>query len=267
MHFLVKAAEAGLAEAQFAIGAAHATGQGVERDYLLALHWYQSAAQQGLASAQYALANLYANGQGVSVDLDEALVWYRKAAGQNFAAAQVAMEFIDASGHGRSKGRTRGRRKPGVIERRRESVEWARVAELGDADAKYHLGLMYELGLRVPQDDTQAQDWYLAAARQGDVRAQLALAKIYENHQNTDDLAWYRAAAEQGNSDAQFALGRKYSSSQHAEQDFFLGVSWYLKAGAGGHARALLTLGHIFGAGVEHLSVACLTRAAELGEC
>jgi TPR repeat protein len=260
-----KAAEMGLAEAQFAVGLAYAAGKDVGRDQSLAVHWYRCAAEQGLAPAQHALATMYADGLGVAQDIDTAMVWYRKAAGQRFAAAQVAMEFIDASGHGRTKGRSGSRLKQGFAERRGNSADWEKAAEFGDADAKYHLGMMYELALGVSQDMSQAEKWYQMSAKQGDARAQLALAKILEERQDPVALAWYRDAAEQGDLDAQFALGRIYSSTQNAVQDHLLGTSWYLRAAEGGDLGALLTLGHLFSAGVDHLASASYLRAAQQG--
>ena len=40
-------------------------------------------------------------------------------------------------------------------------------ADQGDADAQYDLGLMYDSGRFVPQDDAQAVAWYRQAADQG----------------------------------------------------------------------------------------------------
>jgi TPR repeat protein len=260
---LLKAAEQGLADAQFALGANWATGKCGAKNDELALFWYRSAAEQGLAAAQYALAELYANGQSVPVDLDVAQMWFRKAALQNFAAAHVALEFLDVSGQGQSAGR--GRKKQNATERRRESERWATVAEHGDADTRYNVGLMFELGLGVLQDVEQAKSFYLLAARSDDARAQLALAKIYEGEQDRAATGWYLKAAQQGNIDAQFALGRNYSSAENVDQDHFTGISWYLKAGEQGDARALMTLGHLFGGGLDHMATASFRRAAQLG--
>ncbi|WP_415668886.1 tetratricopeptide repeat protein, partial [Vibrio rarus] len=41
------------------------TGEGVLQDYKLAVKWYTKAAEQGVAEAQYNLALMYYNGQGV----------------------------------------------------------------------------------------------------------------------------------------------------------------------------------------------------------
>ena len=45
--------------------------------------------------------------------------------------------------------------------------EWKLLAEQGDADAQLNLGVMYEDGEGVPQNDKTAVQWYKRAAEQG----------------------------------------------------------------------------------------------------
>jgi tetratricopeptide (TPR) repeat protein len=52
------AAEAGLPRAQYFVGAAYATGAGVERDLVTAIIWWTRAAEQGVTQADEALAQL-----------------------------------------------------------------------------------------------------------------------------------------------------------------------------------------------------------------
>ncbi|MDE4699642.1 SEL1-like repeat protein, partial [Klebsiella pneumoniae] len=47
-----KSAEAGDAKAQYNLGVAYATGQGVRQDNRTAVEWYRKAADQGDATAQ-----------------------------------------------------------------------------------------------------------------------------------------------------------------------------------------------------------------------
>lgn len=86
--------EGGSAQAQFSVGVLYASGDGVQRDLVKALHWYRSAAEQGDAAAQNNLGVLYATGQGVSQDETEALHWYRKAAAQGHSLAQHNLEGL-----------------------------------------------------------------------------------------------------------------------------------------------------------------------------
>ena len=57
--------------------------------------------------------------------------------------------------------------------------EWKPLAGQGDADAQTNLGLMYQNGWGVPQDDKEAVYWYKLAAEQGDAKAQYNLGVMY----------------------------------------------------------------------------------------
>ena len=57
--------------------------------------------------------------------------------------------------------------------------EFRPLAEQGDADAQFNLGLMYYNGLGVPQDYKTAVKWYTLAAEQGVVDAQYNLGWMY----------------------------------------------------------------------------------------
>ena len=57
--------------------------------------------------------------------------------------------------------------------------EWKPLAEKGDVDAQTNLGLMYQNGWGVPQDDKEAVYWYKLAAEQGDAKAQYNLGVMY----------------------------------------------------------------------------------------
>ena len=112
------------------------------------------------------------------------------------------MEQLCARGvaSARGKGERAGnRRRPGGAERRQDEARWISAAENGNADARYHLGLMYSQGLGLAQDPQQAARWFLDAAMQNHVPAQLALAQLQEAAQLAEAVQWYQKAAEAGN--------------------------------------------------------------------
>jgi len=78
------------------------------------------------------------------------------------------------------------------------------AASLGDAGAQRDLGLMYQVGSGVPQDDSKAFGWLTKAANLGDADAQRALGVMYLQGQGVpqDDskaFEWFTKAASQGN--------------------------------------------------------------------
>jgi uncharacterized protein len=54
------------------------------------------------------------------------------------------------------------------------------LAEQGDADAQFNLGVMYDEGEGVPQDDKEAVKWWRLSAEQGDASSQFMLGLMYE---------------------------------------------------------------------------------------
>jgi len=57
--------------------------------------------------------------------------------------------------------------------------EWRPLAEQGHAGAQYYLGVMYEMGLGVPQDEAEAVRWIRLAAEFGFADAQNHLGAMY----------------------------------------------------------------------------------------
>ena len=58
--------------------------------------------------------------------------------------------------------------------------EWQPLAEQGDANSQYNLGLLYARGQGVPQDYKQALTWYQKAADKGYSLALFNLGTLYE---------------------------------------------------------------------------------------
>ena len=71
--------------------------------------------------------------------------------------------------------------------------EWRPLAELGDAEAQYNLGVMYDQGFGVEQDLGKAADRYRKAAEQRFVDAQANLGLMYFHGQGLNKD--YQAAA------------------------------------------------------------------------
>ncbi len=90
-----RAAKAGLADAQFALGylleKGTASGTILDTpDFVNAVHWYSRAANQGFGPAQQNLAQLFMKGQGTTQDLVQAYKWFALA-GRNAKAYQMPL--------------------------------------------------------------------------------------------------------------------------------------------------------------------------------
>ena len=78
--------------------------------------------------------------------------------------------------------------------------------------AQYNLGVMYENGEGVPQDDKEA-------------------------------VRWYRKSAEQGHADAQNNLALMYAPGRGVPQDYKEAYAWWSVAKANGNELAVTNLG------------------------
>lgn len=95
-------------------------------------------------------------------------------------------------------------------------------AENGDALAQYRLGVMYGLGLGVPQDYAEAVKWYRKAAASGEARAQSNLGFMYGTGRGVPQdfiqaYAWYNIASASGEDTARRnrdAVAERMSPSQ-----------------------------------------------------
>ena len=85
--------------------------------------------------------------------------------------------------------------------------EWLPLAELGDAEAQFNLGVMYDEGAGRTRDLGKAAEWYQKAAEQGFIDAQTNLGMMYMSGHGVPadrDVArqWLQQAAEQGDDEA-----------------------------------------------------------------
>ena len=122
-------------------------------------------------------------------------------------------------------------------------IEWKPLAEQGDADAQYNLGVMYANGEGVIEDDKEAVKWYRLAAEQGNAEGQFNLGTMYargegviENYKEV--VKWYRLAAEQGYADAQSHLAYMHANGQGVIQDNVYAHMWWNIAASNGSESA-----------------------------
>jgi len=121
--------------------------------------------------------------------------------------------------------------------------EWQPLAEQGDAQAQYHVGLLYHKGRGVPQDDAQARKWYAKAAAQGQAKAQFGLGTLYFNGEGgpkdyQQALKWFRLLANQKEALAQTKLGIMYDDGEGVPKDKVKAYMWISLAATNGDKSA-----------------------------
>ena len=255
---LTKMAQAGDAEAQFALGRAYETGKGVPQNDDRAFIWYQKAAEQGLAKAQVQVGIMYRNGQGIEKNLIESLKWYRLAARQNSAAAlfNLAAAYYNGDGVGvddseaytffllaRDAGSVAA--EDGI---RRLGVKMSAF----DNDATYvHIGDMYANGEVLARDGAQAAKWYQKALEHHDPVAQLKMASLYDTGNgvpldHAKAMMLCEAAAQKKFAPGQRCLAFHYQQGLGISQDLSRAVKIYKSAADAGDLGSMYLLGQMY---------------------
>ncbi len=184
-------AEAGDAEAQYALGTAYSDGLALARDYRRAAAWFEKAALQGHARAQFSLGFLYYYGAGpgaggaetaVAADAGQALRWLTLAGEAGNPMAAYLLSRIYHYGQG-------------VPAERETALRWARLAaERGITGGQFEAAVL--LGSRSADAVAwvEAYKWFLLAARQGHPAAGANLETLGKRL-NVKEIAEAEAAA------------------------------------------------------------------------
>lgn len=207
-----------------------------EQNYIKARDWLQKAADQKNYDAIYEIGLMYKNGKGFLKDIDIAINYLIKSADKNHINSlnklgnlyywendDIKQDYKKAFGY------------------------FIKAADLGDKNAQFRIGWMYESGEGTDKDYKKAVEYYEKAAEQGYMYAQSNLGYHYENGNGvTKNLEkafeLYKKAAEQGNNAAQYNLGLCYEYGKGTEKNIELAKEWYKKAADQNHERAIKAL-------------------------
>jgi TPR repeat protein len=219
---LEDAARAGVADAAYELGRAHAAGLGVEADAVRALQWYRRAAVQGLPQAQFELGWAAETGLGMDADPAVAAGWYHEAAEAGNLMAMNNLGWLHAQGEGVARDPARA------------VALYRAAAEGGEPVAMGNLAWMLENGIGTAQDTGEAARWYLDAANAGEAQAMLALGNLHLLGQGVardavSALRWFHRARMAGRAEALSYIGEVYEKSQ-AKHDPERAAAFYLRA-------------------------------------
>ena len=163
--------------------------------------------------------------------------------------------------------------------------EWLPVAQRGDANAQFNIGLLYASGKGVTKDPKQAADWYRKAAEQGVGAAEYNLGVMYANgdgvppdvheavkwlqkaadagipmgreelanlygskgiENHSKSLEYFNKAAQEGNPTAEFDLALMYDLGRGVPRNYEEAMKWYEKAANQGYAPAMTNIGILY---------------------
>ena len=127
---------------------------------------------------------MYSYGDGLPKDHTEAMKWLRRAAAESYVHGRFDRDLMRAYGEVVPEDyrewflKAAGQAGRLQFQRRRSRRGWFRTAAeheqsiLGSDDA-FNLGVIYDIGVGVPEDDAEAARWFRKAAERGDFTALL----------------------------------------------------------------------------------------------
>jgi len=109
--------------------------------------------------------------------------------------------------------------------------DYRQLAESGDVEAMYNLGVIYSRGMGVEQSFVESLKWHRLAAEKGLVIAMRSVAIRYEKGEGTQKSyivasEWYKRAALLGDFASMNNLASMYSKGQGVEQDLAMAYAW-----------------------------------------
>ena len=135
--------------------------------------------------------------------------------------------------------------------------EFRQLAGQGLSLAKYNLGVMYDNGHGVSEDDKAAFRWFSEAAEDGVSEAWFNLGEMYRSGEGvkvdlSEAIKWLERAALSEDDDAYYSLGLAFEA-QNADESLSKAFSWYLIGAEAGHALSQYSLANLYanGSGVD----------------
>ena len=126
------------------------------------------------------------------------------------------------------------------------------LANKGNAEAQYHVGMMHNNGIGTQQDSKQAFEWFQKSAASNDPLGAYKLGCYYDGQgagivtsDSTEALKYKLVAAKAGYSLAQHDVANLYDRQGNSEE----ALKWWKMAGDQGYPRALYSLSMSYSAG------------------
>jgi TPR repeat protein len=231
-------ANRGDAAAQRVLAGIYANGYCVDKDYGVAISWYEKAAQQDDGESMLALANIYARGYGVPPDLEQTLKWLELAEANGQITGRVyAFLYLDGALVTKSIGRGYS--------------FFLQAAEAGDPAAQYTVSMEYFRGKHLAKNPTKALEWLKRSAENGYAPAYRVLGGIYANgsygiaRDNVRAGKWLALAKDQNKATA-LDVAEMYLEGRGVYRDVDRAIEYYNELAQQYVAEAHLKLGQIY---------------------
>lgn len=225
----------------YRIGKMYHYGLGIEQDYEEAYNRYLDSGDSPYA--QYGLGILYFEGLGIDKDEDRAIELFKAASKKNPYAAYKLGDIYSKEGDNESAQKYY----KGAFEK------FKKLEDEGDDNLKYKIGVMYLKGLGVPENLSEAINYFKESMDFGNPYAAYRISRIYlESEEVTEEdlnkaIELLEKAAYKGkNVMAKYALGEIYSNEKYGRIDMKKAVDILKEAAIENNIASINLLGKIY---------------------
>lgn len=158
----------------------------------------------------------------------------------------------------------------------KEILNKLKLAEAGDSNAQFDVGMAFFFGNGVEQNYITAMKWLTDAAEKNHIDAQFAIGHMYYYGKGvevnyTKAIVNFILSASNGNANAQNMLAICYMNGQGAHQDYNKAIKYFELAAKQGLAQAQFNLGmlYFYGQGINKdikKAIELFTLAADNGD-
>ncbi|XP_050601587.1 protein sel-1 homolog 2 isoform X3 [Macaca thibetana thibetana] len=247
LHYFLKAAKAGSANAMAFIGKMYLEGNAAApQNNATAFKYFSMAASKGNAIGLHGLGLLYFYGKGVPVNYAEALKYFQKAAEKGWPDAQFQLGFMYYSGSG-------------IWKDYKLAFKYFYLAsQSGQPLAIYYLAEMYATGTGVVRSCRTAVELYKGVCELGHWAEKFLTAYFaYKDGDIDSSLVQYALLAEMGyevaQSNSAFILESKKANILEKEKMYPMALLLWNRAAIQGNAFARVKIGdyHYYGYGTK----------------
>ncbi len=205
---------------------------GVEKDAAQGLFLVRKAAEGGSAAAMALMGDLTLGGAGQEADPKTAGFWYQRAASEKDPAGYLGLaRLYDAGAAGLVKDESRA------------TILLLEAAKLGEPLAMNEMGIRYQSGRGMAQDNVAAVGWFSMAAQHDLAAGLVNLGNCYETGngclRDYDRAgASYAAAAKQGHPIAQFMIASLFERGLGTKANPVFAYVNFSRSAAGGYKEA-----------------------------
>ncbi|KAI8886566.1 HCP-like protein [Backusella circina FSU 941] len=257
------AARGGISDAHHILGIFYQEGRGIDRDYSRAMEFYEEATSKDHEEAMYRLAQMYLHGKGAKANYKKAYEIFTMAAKQGHYLSRKFLnitkqpfseiyEEIEPESSGFSlDSKNIDFRFPSTSVEFGYSIQiYKYIAEQGDIEAQYKLGLAFEESFSEP-NYLEAVKWFTMSANNSHSNAMYRLGLLYEKGlgvcQNyLKAIQLYKKSSVKGNNDSSYRLATVYHHGKGVKIDPTKALQYYTDAACKGQYEAECDLGILF---------------------